>query len=188
MVGGDTHRSKRLFVLAFSAQSPGSGDLRLDLSLLGPVGELPFGERLVQGVQTLDLLARTGGVTTARSTERPCEGVDGFGLRKTLPAVRRDGRRQLDLGRFGPAATLQGEPSWDRRRSKYLAEARVVQREGARFSPNLVSLSIVGHLEVCINHIVPSVQRVQRIAFGGGDARLVRGHRLAPEAHAGEDV
>ena len=45
---------------------------------------LPFGERLVQGVQTLDLLARTGGVTTARSTERPCEGVDGFGLRKTL--------------------------------------------------------------------------------------------------------
>src|SRR6266545_1955223 len=75
VVGGDAQRSERLLVLAFSAQGPGSGDLRLDLSLLGPVGELSFGERLVQVVQTLDLLARTGGVTTARGAERPCEGA-----------------------------------------------------------------------------------------------------------------
>src|SRR5712691_2804255 len=157
MVGGGAQRSERLLVLAFSTQGPGRGDLRLDLSLLGPVGELAFGEHLAQVVQTLDLLARTGGVTTARGAERPSEGVDGFGLRKTLPAVRRDGRRQLKLGRFGPAAALQGEPGWDRRCPEHLAQARVVQREGARFSPNFISLSIVGHLQICIDHIVPTM-------------------------------
>jgi type I restriction enzyme M protein len=36
-------------VLALSAQCPGGGDLRLDLDLLGPVGELPFAEHLLQG-------------------------------------------------------------------------------------------------------------------------------------------
>ena len=65
-------------------------------------------------------------------------------------------------------------------------EKGVVQRQGARFGPNLLSLSIVGHLQVCIDHIVPSMRYVHPLAFGGGDARLVRCNRLTPEAHAGE--
>ena len=40
-------RGKCLLMLAFGVQRPGRGDLRLDLGLLGPVGELPFSERLL---------------------------------------------------------------------------------------------------------------------------------------------
>jgi hypothetical protein len=47
MVSGGAQRDKRLRVLAFGAQRPGGGDLRLDLGLLSPLGEIPFGERLL---------------------------------------------------------------------------------------------------------------------------------------------
>ena len=45
-----------------------------------------------------------------------------------------------------------------------LAEAGVVQRaKGPRFSLNLISPGIVGHLQISIDHVVPSMQRVRSL-------------------------
>ena len=47
MVGGGAHGGESFLMLAFGVQRPGGGDLRLDLGLLGPVGELPFSQYLL---------------------------------------------------------------------------------------------------------------------------------------------
>ena len=54
-IGGGAHCRKRILVLAFRIKHPGSGDLPLDVHLLGPIGVLGLTQLVAQFSELGDL-------------------------------------------------------------------------------------------------------------------------------------